>query len=112
MANLEGVCRFPLLHFVTDNLPSSTKAPELDDTNAALALKNDGGTTDHSVGAGVSAEQMGIYLAYLVALGFLPKPQRKGDVEIPRYELSEQERAGLMAVGGRGGGGGGGGGAA
>ena len=32
---------FPLLHFVLDNLPQDTKAPELDDSNAAKSLKQD-----------------------------------------------------------------------
>ncbi|KAF8180379.1 alpha-aminoadipate reductase Lys1p [Pholiota molesta] len=52
---------FPLLHFVLDDLPTSTKSPELDDSNTR-ALS----TVDDSL--------MGLYLAWLVAADFLPSP--------------------------------------
>lgn len=96
--------RFPLLHFVLDNLPSSTKAPELDDTNTVISLRHDKDWTgeDWTAGAGVSVEQMGIYLAYLVALGFLPAPQGKGEIALPHAELSERAKKSLGTVGGRG----------
>ena len=35
----------PLYHFVTTDLPADTRAPELDDRNAAEALKRDEGWT-------------------------------------------------------------------
>ncbi|KAI5841148.1 hypothetical protein DFP73DRAFT_481839 [Morchella snyderi] len=71
---------FPLLHFVLDNLPSTTKAPELDDANAVEALRADAAWTgvDVSDGMGVGVELMGVYLAYLVALGFMPAPEGGG----------------------------------
>lgn len=99
------LCSFPLLHFVLDNLPSSTKAPELDDTNAVTSLRADAAWTgeDWSAGAGVSVEQMGVYLAYLVALGFLPPPQKAGEIVLPAVELSEKAKRSLGTVGGRGG---------
>lgn len=99
-------CRFPLLHFVLDNLPSSTKAPELDDTNTVTSLRHDQAWTgeDWTAGSGVSIEQMGIYLAYLVALGFLPPPpQGAGEMALPHVELSERAKKSLGTVGGRGG---------
>ncbi|PWW72461.1 large subunit of L-aminoadipate-semialdehyde dehydrogenase [Tuber magnatum] len=95
---------YPLLHFVLDNLPSSTKAPELDDSNAVTALLSDKEWTgqDNSHGAGVSVEQMGIYLAYLVGLGFLPLPNGKGELELPVVEIGDKQRGFLESVGGRG----------
>ncbi|KAJ6590657.1 alpha-aminoadipate reductase Lys1p [Mycena vulgaris] len=57
---------FPLLHFVLDDLPTSTKSPELDDTNTAALL----GGRDSTV----SEEVMGKYLAWLVRAEFLPSP--------------------------------------
>lgn len=98
-------CRFPLLHFVLDNLPSSTRAPELDDTNAVNALRLDQAWTgeDWTAGASVSVEQLGIYFAYLVALGFLPAPQGAGEMVLPRVELGQRAKVSLATVGGRGG---------
>ena len=105
---------FPLLHFVLDNLPQSTKAPELDDSNTAEALKRDAEWTkeDKSGGMGVSVETMGIYLGYLVSLGFLPAPPALEDsgvrldgeekLRLPRVEIGESQRKGLGEVGGRG----------
>lgn len=61
---------FPLLHFVLDDLPTSTKAPELNDTNMrellAPHMTQTNGTVDD--------ELMGKYLAWLIAAGFLPAP--------------------------------------
>ncbi|KAF8970133.1 hypothetical protein BDZ97DRAFT_1652791 [Flammula alnicola] len=34
---------FPLLHFVLDDLPTSTKSPELDNSNTTPLLRRDGG---------------------------------------------------------------------
>ncbi|CAI2169598.1 18048_t:CDS:10 [Funneliformis geosporum] len=57
---------YPLLHFVLDDLPTSTKSPELDNTNTQEIV-------------GKECERMGerligIYLGYLVKVGFLDKP--------------------------------------
>jgi len=105
---------FPLLHFVLDNLPQSTKAPELDDSNATEALKRDAEWTkqDKSGGMGVSVETMGIYLGYLVNLGFLPAPPALEEsgvklggeekLRLPHIEIGESQRKGLGEVGGRG----------
>jgi L-aminoadipate-semialdehyde dehydrogenase len=61
---------FPLLHFVLDDLPTSTKAPELDDSNTATLLRARG----HESNVTVSEELMGMYLAWLVCARFLPPP--------------------------------------
>lgn len=82
---------YPLLHMVLDDLPESTKAPELDDSNAVRALKADSRATgdDASAGRGVDEAQMGIYLAYLVKIGFLPAPEGPGK-PLPEIQLSEE----------------------
>ncbi|KAH7910357.1 hypothetical protein BJ138DRAFT_1153040 [Hygrophoropsis aurantiaca] len=61
---------FPLLHFVLDDLPTSTKAPELDDSNTTTLLRSH---TDNC-NSTVSDELMGKYFAWLVGAGFLPPP--------------------------------------
>ncbi|KAH7926259.1 large subunit of L-aminoadipate-semialdehyde dehydrogenase [Leucogyrophana mollusca] len=61
---------FPLLHFVLDDLPTSTKAPELDDSNTVALLRPHAENCDSTV----SDELMGKYFAWLVGAGFLPPP--------------------------------------
>jgi L-aminoadipate-semialdehyde dehydrogenase len=70
---------FPLLHFVLDDLPTSTKAAELDDRNA-MALARGYGEKE---GAGVDTEMIGTYIAWLIRAGFLDKPEGKGEREVP-----------------------------
>jgi L-aminoadipate-semialdehyde dehydrogenase len=65
---------FPLLHFVLDDLPTSTKAAELDDRNA-MALAKAAGEKE---GMGVGEEEIGLYLAWLVRAGFLDAPTGEG----------------------------------
>lgn len=93
----------PLYHFVTGDLPNDTKAPELDDRNAGAALKKDEVWTgeDWSAGGKVGERTVGTYVAYLIELGFMPKPQGKGEMELPQLEVSEQVREGMRRVGGR-----------
>ncbi|KAI9661553.1 MAG: large subunit of alpha-aminoadipate reductase [Trizodia sp. TS-e1964] len=87
----------PLYHFVTADLPSSTKAPELDGTNAAKVLISDNKRTgaNHSAGMGVDESMMGIYLAYLIAVGFLPEPPNQGVLKLPQASLTESQRQAL-----------------
>lgn len=66
---------FPLLHFVVDDLPTSTKAPELDDANTTALLARSHNPTTSST---VSDELMGLYLGWLVSAGFLPAPSASG----------------------------------
>jgi len=64
---------YPLLHFVLDDLPTSTKAPELDDHN----------TQEIIAGTDIACPNMDelspLYLGYLVGVGFLPSPTLKGE---------------------------------
>lgn len=94
---------FPLLHFVLDNLPASSKAPELDDQNAVQALTRDikYSGVDVSKGRGVGDKEMGVYLAWLVNIGFLPAPTGEGK-KLPELVITESVREARSKVGGRG----------
>lgn len=56
---------FPLLHFVLDDLPTSTKSPELDDLNSRKVLLNS------NINCADMAVSMPLYLGYLIHVGFL-----------------------------------------
>lgn len=73
---------YPLLHFVLDDLPTSTKSAELDDTNAqALAAAANEPRT-----SGVDVELVGLYLAWLIRAGFLDAPEGQGKRALPKLE--------------------------
>lgn len=95
---------YPLLHFVLDDLPQSTKAPELDDTNTRISLRKDASWTgkDFSDGMGIDNKQMGIYLSYLIAIGFLETPSADGSSKLPQITVSADILNSLANVGGRG----------
>lgn len=102
--DLRDSALFPLLHFVLDNLPQDTKAPELDDQNAVKSLKADAAYTgeDASAGKGVQEEQTSVYISYLVKIGFLPPPTGQGK-KLPEVELSDETlQLILSGAGGRG----------
>lgn len=61
---------FPLLHFVMDDLPTSTKAPELNNQNTVTLLKNQNQPENMTV----DKDLIGLYLAWLVRTGFLDAP--------------------------------------
>ncbi|KAF9493073.1 large subunit of L-aminoadipate-semialdehyde dehydrogenase [Pleurotus eryngii] len=84
---------FPLLHFVLDDLPTSTKAPELDDSNTTALLRPHTPNTNMTV----SDELMGKYLAWLVAAGFLPQPTLPN----PEKPLPSLSNAGSVKAAGR-----------
>lgn len=63
---------FPLLHFVLDDLPTSTKSPELDDSNTrAIVEKSQGRVKCERVD-----DLMPLYLGYFSQVGFLDAPPR------------------------------------
>lgn len=64
------------LHFVLDDLPTSTKAPELDDrhTQAILDAAKEGAS--QQVIMGVDERLVGLYFSWLVSVGFLQPPTR------------------------------------
>ncbi|KAI8088262.1 L-aminoadipate-semialdehyde dehydrogenase [Thamnidium elegans] len=60
---------FPLLHFVLDDLPTSTKSAQLDDTHtqAVLAL-------DRVKQPLMGDDLLGLYFSYLIKVGYMPTP--------------------------------------
>ena len=62
---------FPLLHFVVDDLPTSTKNPELDDSNTREIIKT---TSVKCVGM---KELIPLYLGYLCHVQFLSSPREE-----------------------------------
>ncbi len=101
----EEYALLPLYHFVVGDLPADTVAPELDDANAAQALRlYDGKANAESnplAGSALSIQALGMYLAYLVAIGFLPAPANKGDYELPSLDSGRLEALAAGRVGGR-----------
>ncbi|KAH8833130.1 alpha-aminoadipate reductase Lys1p [Flagelloscypha sp. PMI_526] len=73
---------FPLLHFVLDDLPTSTKAPNLDDRNTRAVLSA-GGEVEKKT---VDGDLVGLYLAWLIKAGFLPEPTGEGKKVLPTLE--------------------------
>ncbi|GAA5899685.1 L-aminoadipate-semialdehyde dehydrogenase [Sporobolomyces salmoneus] len=85
---------FPLLHFVLDDLPTSTKAAELDDTNTVKLLRSAGQAETVTV----DDAQMGRYLAWLIAAQFVESPPRAGEegvLSLPDLDL----QGGVRAIG-------------
>ena len=81
---------FPLLHFVLDDLPTSTKAPELDDSNTqALLLRHAGERVTT-----VSDDLIGLYLSWLVAAKFLPVPEQMSPAKrLPSIHIESNVKA-------------------
>jgi len=95
----------PLFHFVMGDLPANTIAPELDAANTAAALRLYDKKTmsrECSIAANaVDAGTLGMYLAYLVAVGFLPAPTEKGACKLPRLDGTKLEALAAGHAGGR-----------
>lgn len=95
----------PLFHMAADNLPATTRAPELDDRNAVAVLKGDADRwtgVDESAGEGISREAVGRFLRYLAETNFLAWPTRR-DKELPAIKAGAVEAQAKWGVGGRGG---------
>ena len=82
---------FPLLHFVLDDLPTSTKSPEIDDLNMRTLLGGHEDKGDRTVSDGLLAK----YLSWLVLAGFLPKPSLPGVDPLPELGNSSTIRKAL-----------------
>lgn len=75
---------FPLLHYVLDDLPTSTKAPDLDDSNTVELLKQESG----ALASSVDDSLMGQYLAWLIGAEFLPPPTLSNPQKrLPRLKI-------------------------
>jgi L-aminoadipate-semialdehyde dehydrogenase len=107
VAGKEELALLGLFHMVTSDLPEATKAPDLDDANAQKALSADkwnaaeGGKTP----AAVDVQAVAAYVAFLVARGFLPPPEKASVAEIvlPAVTMAPTQVEALNKVGGRGG---------
>ncbi|BGP51278.1 large subunit of alpha-aminoadipate reductase [Rhodotorula kratochvilovae] len=86
---------FPLLHFVLDDLPTSTKAAELDDSNTVELLRG----AQQPEAVTVDDDQMGRYLAWLIAAGFLEQPPRAGEKGVRALPELELQAGGARAIG-------------
>jgi L-2-aminoadipate reductase len=92
----------PLYHFCMNDLPATTRAPELDDKNAVQILKWDADRwtgVDESSGYGVSREDVGKFLRYLAEIKFITWPSERGR-KLPDIQVDTEQ---AQAVGGRGG---------
>ena len=76
---------FPLLHFVLDDLPTSTKSASLDDANARQILNVCDQEREH-VMTTVDLPLLGLYIAWFIKAGFLPPPTQKGELELPQVK--------------------------
>ena len=85
---------YPLLHFVLDDLPTSTKSPHLDDSNMYTLLRGHEDKGDRTV----SDNSIAKYLSWLILTGFLPKPSLPGGSLLP--ELGNGSRKPLGRSGG------------
>lgn len=95
----------PLFHMVMNDLPSTTRAPELDDRNAVTVLKADADrwtAVDESAGEGISREAVGRFLRYLAETKFLSWPTGRGR-ELPAISEGVIQAQTQWGVGGRGG---------
>ncbi|CAI6089735.1 unnamed protein product [Clonostachys chloroleuca] len=95
----------PLFHMATSDLPSTTRAPELDDRNTVAVLKGDADRwtgVDDSAGEGVTRENIGRYLRFLATIKFLPLPTGRGR-ELPPISADVEQAQAQWGVGGRGG---------
>ena len=95
----------PLFHFVVGDLPANTIAPELNDANAAASVQRYDGVSDSQAdplaASAIGVETLGMYLAYLVAIGFLPRPTAKGERELPALDEARLQELMAGGLGGR-----------
>ncbi|KAJ2607895.1 large subunit of alpha-aminoadipate reductase [Coemansia sp. RSA 1804] len=81
LAGAKDSALFPLLHYVLDDLPTSTKSPDLDDAHTRALLDGTG------IACPSMRDLMGRYLAYLVKAQFLPAPPAAAAAEKQLPEL-------------------------
>lgn len=95
----------PLFHMAMSDLPSTTRAPELDDRNAVAVLRADADRwtgVDDSAGEGITREDIGRYLRFLSEIQFMPWPTGRGR-ELPPIAAEIVQAQEQWGVGGRGG---------
>ncbi|KAF8925423.1 L-aminoadipate-semialdehyde dehydrogenase [Dissophora ornata] len=83
---------YPLLHLVMDDLPTATKSPELNDAHTQKVVVQGSRNGGFAATPRMDTEQIGIYLAYMVKVGFLDQPTRTGDGILVLPEIKEEVR--------------------
>ncbi|KAG0361342.1 alpha-aminoadipate reductase [Gamsiella multidivaricata] len=83
---------YPLLHLVMDDLPTATKSPELDDAHTQKVVVQGTRNGGFDATPRMDSEQIGVYLAYLVKVGFLDRPTRSGEGVLTLPEIKEDVR--------------------
>lgn len=85
------------------DLPSNTRAPELDVSNALTVLGRHSQESGHGTPTDmeVTEDLIGLYLAYLVAVGWLPSPPTPADKTLPSVIFKAEQREAQAKVGGR-----------
>ncbi|WVR09299.1 L-aminoadipate-semialdehyde dehydrogenase [Kwoniella sp. DSM 27419] len=86
---------FPLLHFVLDDLPTSTKSAEQDDRNAQSLA----GAAGENKTGGVNQDLIGLYLAWLVRAEFLDEPKKAGERALPKLTGAAMKAIGRTTAG-------------
>lgn len=96
----------PLYHFCMNDLPATTRAPELDDRNAVAVLKADADKwtgIDESSGYGITREDAGRFLRYLAEIKFLSWPSSGRGRRLPDIKADIVQAYAAGGTGGRGG---------
>jgi L-aminoadipate-semialdehyde dehydrogenase len=87
----------PLLQLAVNDLPGDSRSPVLNTSNAKQLIEKE---NNEQVRFQVSDELVKRYIAYLVTVGFLPKPEE--DEDLPVIEFDEKRREALSKLQGRG----------
>ena len=101
--DLEQSALMPLFHMAISNLPSTMRAPELDDRNTVAVLKADADLwtgIDDSTGEGIAREDIGRYLRFLSETKFMPPPSGRGR-ELPAISIDVVQVQSQEKIGGR-----------
>ncbi|KAG0224444.1 hypothetical protein B0O80DRAFT_495528 [Mortierella sp. GBAus27b] len=83
---------YPLLHLVMDDLPTSTKSPELNDAHTQKVVVRGSHNGGFNSTPRMDADQIGIYIAYMIKVGFLDRPTRSGEGVLTLPEIKENVR--------------------
>ena len=111
-ASKEEHALLPLASWVLADLPGSTKAPRLSIENSLAALRADANRRPKTRISDVEPEQplrmtvteddVGRYLAFLIATKFIPPPKRAGTKQLPTLDALAAQLRSMSGVGGRG----------
>lgn len=102
--DLEPHALLPLFDWVTDNLPRDTRSKKLLDENAERIVEIDSPEYNFDGNSQVTQETVGMYLAFMVAVGFVKPPEGEKGRILPKVDIVEAQRSKLEKVGRSGGG--------